>query len=162
MRVHLQRRRVGGGQWQSFSWSLLAIESDRGHGPAVPLRRIECRTEDADGAEIHVWQGLSLTLQRDERAAYRFNLTSRSPRLFVHCEQDEQGTMRPSLLTASQDVASAYMDGGEEDVFSCPMPAAVQCWIETFIARHGEPEILLGKSRRRQRGRRQQDADEHV
>jgi len=70
--------------------------------------------------------------------------------------------MRPSLLTASQDEASAYMDGGEEDVFSCPMPAAVQCWIEAFIARHGEPEIMLGKSRRRQRGKQQRDADKHV
>jgi len=84
MKVHLQRRRVGSGLWQCDAWCLQAVESDRGRPEPMPLQRSECRRDAASGAETHVWQGLSLTLHRVGRAAYRFNLSSRSQRLFVH------------------------------------------------------------------------------
>ena len=159
--LHLHRRQVGSPLWSCDSWSLAAVDSDR-QPDAPPAPRLADRRADADsGAETLIWRGVRLTLHRDERAAYRFNLSSRTPRLFVHCDSADDGTMVPALVTASQDVASAYMDGGEEDVFSCPMPDALQCWIEAFIARHGEPEIALGKGRRRQRGKKQKDADEN-
>ncbi|MCB1916347.1 MAG: DUF3305 domain-containing protein [Rhodocyclaceae bacterium] len=161
LRLHLQRRSIGNALWTCESWSLLAVDSDRDRTDPRRPTRTALRRDPDSGDEIHVWDGLGLTLHRDERAAYRFNLSSRTPRLFVHCEADDGGTMVPTLVTASQDVAAAYMDGGDEDVFSCPMPSAVQCWIEAFIARHGEPEIALGKSRRRQRGKRHKDADDH-
>lgn len=147
LQVRLSRRRVGQGLWAGDSWSVTAIASarDGAQGPS-------CVTFAADGAEHFDWTGLSLALHRDERPAYRFNLDARTPRLFVHCHADPAGRMVPALLTASQDVAASYMDGGEEDVFSIPMPAAIQCWIAAFIARHGEPELMLGKGHRRQRG----------
>ncbi|AZU49101.1 hypothetical protein C3B79_3351 [Aeromonas hydrophila] len=40
-------------------------------------------------------------------------------------------------LTLSQTVAAAYMDG-ERQVLSCPLPEALQAWVEAFIGRHGE------------------------
>lgn len=152
MRIRLRRRPVRSGRWEAEYWSVAAVESDRAGAPA----RVSCagRPEaDADG-EIYTWRGLWLELHRDERAAYRFNLGSAEPKLFVNCNADESGRMEPKLITASQDIAASYMDGGEEDVFSVAMPAAIQCWIEAFIARHGEPEIQLGKGRHRQHGGR--------
>ena len=100
------------------------------------------------------WRGLSLELFRDERPAYRFNLSSEDPRLFVVCNEDDEEVMRPFLITASQDEAASYMDGGEEDVFSLPMPEAVQCWIESFIGRHGEPDLQARKGKRRNHGKK--------
>ena len=71
------------------------------------------------------------------------------------CNEDEDAErMEPFLVTASQDVAASYMDGGEEDVYSISMPEAIQCWIEGFIGRHGEPELEIGKGKRRHHGRR--------
>jgi len=156
MTVRLTRRTVGNGVWACDSWAVTAVGSNRAattaSGPALSVV--------AGADEDHYdWQGLVLQLYRDERAAYRFNLSARTPRLFVYCDPDDNGRMVPRLVTASQDVAASYMDGSEEHIYSIDMPEALQCWIEAFIARHGEPEIQLGKSRRRQRTAKQKDAD---
>lgn len=151
--VHMLKRIVGSGLWQAPSWSVAAVDSDRVAPEADRCVQLEATD---DGSEHLCWHGIELELHRDERAAYRFNLSAARPRLFVHCAEQPDGRMRPMLVTASQDVAASYMDGGDEDVFSVDMPEAIQCWIEAFIARHGEPELTLGKGHRRQRGKSQE------
>lgn len=141
--VRMARQRVRGGIWEADRWSIASIETARHRdtGAEPPL------APEADRSHA-----VTLVLHRDERAAYRFNLTSARPMLFVPCGIDATGAMAPMLVTASQDVAACYMDTSEETVFSIEMPAAIQCWIEAFLVRHGEPEIFLGKGHRRQRG----------
>ncbi|PTT49412.1 DUF3305 domain-containing protein [Aeromonas sp. HMWF014] len=103
-------------------------------------------------AEAEAAGALPLTLFRDERGDYRFNLSSGSPRLFI------TGTVTGSRvdngfvadgLTLSQTVAAAYMDG-ERQVLSCPLPEALQAWVEAFIGRHGE---LLEARRKGKKGK---------
>jgi hypothetical protein len=91
----------------------------------------------------------NLELHRDERTDYRFNLSSNDPKLFLvldSMESDEE----PSLvaLTASQSVASQYMDG-DYLVLSNSMPLPIQAWMEAFIGRHGE---LLEQRRKKRKG----------
>ena len=151
--VHLRKTRVSSGRWEVDSWSLAGVDSDRDNpGAQICFERVEASQGAPESSETFCWRGLSLVLYRDERDAYRFNLSSSNPRLFVNCNADDDGFMEPQVVTASQDVAASYMDGGEEDVFSIAMPLAIQCWIEAFIARHGEPDMMLGKSRRRRHG----------
>ncbi|WAG14473.1 DUF3305 domain-containing protein [Aeromonas hydrophila] len=118
------------GRWQSRRFEIAALH------PAEP---------ETAGA-------LPLTLFRDERGDYRFNLSSGSPRLFV------TGSVTGSCvdngfvadgLTLSQTVAAAYMDG-ERQVLSCPLPEALQAWVEAFIGRHGE---LLEARRKGKKGK---------
>ncbi|MFM2589964.1 DUF3305 domain-containing protein [Vibrio sp. TBV020] len=90
-----------------------------------------------------------LQLHRDERTDYRFNLSSNQPKLFLvldNVETDE----KPNIvtLTASQSVASQYMDG-DYLVLSNDMPLPVQAWMEAFIGRHGE---LLEQRRKKRKG----------
>ncbi|MBF7052399.1 DUF3305 domain-containing protein [Halomonas sp. KAO] len=79
---------------------------------------------------------LTLQLTMTERAAYRFNLTSETPRLFVRSGDAGEPPV-PSAITASQDVAGSWMDG-EQEVLEVAMPLAIQAWIEAYLARHGE------------------------
>ncbi|WP_421864981.1 DUF3305 domain-containing protein [Motiliproteus sp.] len=151
MRVVLRKRTIERGLWEVDDWSALRCLSDRQQ--VRDQLGFEAQPGDQPASTDYCWHGLSLELFRDERAAYRFNISSHDPRLFIVCAEEDE-LMQPYLLTASQDVASSYMDGGEEDVYSIPMPEAVQCWIEGFIGRHGEPEMELGKSKRRHHGRR--------
>ena len=154
--VTLRNKTITRGLWEVDSWSLLSCDSDRNSAQRQSLIGIELpATTASDGSpcQDYQWSGLSLELFRDERAAYRFNLTAADPRLFVICSEEDE-LMQPYLVTASQDEASSYMDGGEEDVYSVTMPEAIQCWIEAFIGRHGEPELEVGKGKRRHHGRR--------
>ena len=91
---------------------------------------------------------MPLTLFRDERGDYRFNLSSGSPRLFVTGSRVDSGFVADGL-TLSQTVAAAYMDG-EQQVLSCPLPEALQAWVEAFIGRHGE---LLEARRKGKKGK---------
>ena len=152
LQVVLQKSVISRGLWEVDNWSAVACESDRS---TEQRQALTCSIEQREKASEYRWLGLALELFRDERAAYRFNIGSSDPRLFIVCNEDEEHErMEPFLITASQDVAASYMDGGEEDVYSVPMPEAIQCWIEGFIARHGEPELEVGKSKRRHHGRR--------
>ena len=118
------------GRWQSRRFEIAALH------PAEP---------EAAGA-------LPLTLFRDERGDYRFNLSSGSPRLFVTGSvtgsRVDSGFVADGL-TLSQTVAAAYMDG-ERQVLSCPLPEALQAWVEAFIGRHGE---LLEARRKGKKGK---------
>ncbi|PJG59373.1 DUF3305 domain-containing protein [Aeromonas cavernicola] len=130
--LHLELQAIDSqvGRWQSRRFEIAALH------PAEP----------------HAAGALPLTLFRDERGDYRFNLSSGAPRLFV------TGSIAPSSagggfvadgLTLSQTVAAAYMDG-ERQVLSCPIPEALQAWVEAFIGRHGE---LLEARRKGKQGR---------
>lgn len=158
--VTLRKKTISRGLWEVDSWSLHSCGSDRDIHQRQSLSWRESAAIDDAGAacQDYQWSGLSLELFRDERTAYRFNLSAVDPRLFVICNEEDE-LMQPYLVTASQDEASSYMDGGEEDVYSVAMPTAIQCWIEGFIARHGEPEMDVGKSKRRHHGRRKPKAD---
>lgn len=89
---------------------------------------------------------LPLTLYRDERSDYRFNLSADAPRLFLIASGPAEA-LRPDFLTLSQTLAAAYMDG-ERTVLSCPLPEALQAWCEAFIGRHGEFIERRGKGKK--------------
>ncbi|MGJ7456940.1 DUF3305 domain-containing protein [Halomonas sp. MA07-2] len=99
------------------------------------------------GGDATLWLQLTMT----ERAAYRFNLTSGNPRLFVRAGFTG-GPAEPGAITASQDVAAAWMDG-EQQVLEAPMPLAIQVWIEAYLSRHGEAPVEERKKKRKGAGR---------
>lgn len=122
--------------WPSINWEVAEITQQ-------PTR------EDA----VALW----LILHRDERMAYRFNLSSESPRLFVVCEDVSAEHRVPRKLTVAQDVAADYMDAGQP-VLSIPMPAAVNLWLEQFMALHGEVEDPRAGKRRLRTQSKQKEA----
>lgn len=94
---------------------------------------------------------LFLQLFMTERAAYRFNLTATKPRLFVRAGFTGQAP-EPAAITASQDVAAGWMDG-EQQVLEVAMPMAIQIWIESYLARHGEAPMEIRKKKHKGAGR---------
>ncbi|WP_048307329.1 DUF3305 domain-containing protein [Halomonas sp. PR-M31] len=98
---------------------------------------------------------LDLQLYMTERLAYRHNLSSARPRLFVRCSENQsehQGIANASAITASQEVAAGWMDG-DWLVLDTTMPLAIQVWLEAYLARHGEaPE-----EGRKKKGRARED-----
>ena len=100
-------------------------------------------------------QVLALQLYMTERAAYRFNLGSPSPRLFVRAGFSGQ-TPDPTALTASQEVAAGWMDG-EQQVLEVAMPVAIQLWLESYLAHHGEAPVEGRKKKRKGAGRAQEN-----
>ena len=90
-----------------------------------------------------------LDLHRDERTDYRFNLSSKNPKLFLVIDSlDDDVDLNLVTITASQSVAGQYMDG-DYLVLSAEMPLPIQAWMEAYIGRHGE---LLEVRRKKRKG----------
>ncbi len=142
LRVRLAREDQQAGRWRVSRWVVAELHS----------ARPESARDNAFGSCADGWvEAPALALFRDEAPAYRFNLSSDSPRLFVICSEppDEEEPPEVLLVTASQDQAADYLDGDDQAVYSLPMPEAIHCWIEAFIGRTGEPDLGLKRGRRR-------------
>lgn len=111
------------GRWTTLSWSLEDV-------------CLYGEEEQETLAGIDDGYCLPLELHLYERTDYRFNLSSREPHLFIVCEEENE-QLSPLLITASQSVASGYMDG-DYHVLHIKTPLQVQAWMEAFIGRHGE------------------------
>ncbi len=131
IRFRLTARENQVGRWTAFSWTVEDITL-------------------AGKAKLPGLACVPLSIHKDERTDYRFNLSSQDPTLFFVCEEDEEQLI-PLLLTASQSVAGSYMDG-EYKVLNHKMPLAVQAWIEAFIGRHGE-QIEVKRKKNKGKGR---------
>ncbi len=133
MQIALQHETVLTRGWETERWSIKEL---------VPK---------SDEQESYI--NIDLELHKDERTAYRFNLNSTSPHLFVLCDEDEtDGALTPIHITASQDEAASFMDG-EHQVLETPMPAAVQCWLDSYLGIHGELIDEGKKKKKRGKGR---------
>jgi hypothetical protein len=128
MQIALQHESVLTRGWETERWSIKEL---------IP------QTDEREG-----YTHIVLALYKDERTAYRFNLNSASPHLFVLCDEDETTNQLSAMhITASQDEAASFMDG-EHQVLEIAMPAAVQCWIDSYLGIHGEL-IDEGKKKRK-------------
>lgn len=122
-------------QHDAAGWHLIGLfpEHERPEGPA------QCRlVRDGDDAQIYQWQRLPLRLQPDQADDYIYNLTSRSPMLFVICKTGEEGKPIPVLVTADQDDCVAAVEF-DELVLQSPMPPVIVEWIRQYVEAHWTP-----------------------
>lgn len=116
--------------WKTQRWALSNV--------VFPINKAQLRTSTYQ---------LPLDLFKDERADYRFNLNAKEPKLFFIFNLDDDEVLKPIKLTASQTCAASFHDG-EGQIFSIPMPLAVQAWMEAFMGRHGEADDGRRKKRK--------------
>ncbi len=137
-------------QWPMYA-SLKRIEKQVGRWTAVDweLDQLLPATHQApEGASL-----VLLELHKDERGSYRINLDMENTMLYLVCDELEDETWVPKLLSADQNVAAGCLEA-DTPVISIPMPEAIACWIESYITRHGEVEI---SAKRRKHVNRRKD-----
>ncbi|MGF1694205.1 DUF3305 domain-containing protein [Vibrio lamellibrachiae] len=135
LNCHLALHEITTGAWSTTQWQLKGIELTK-------------QTE-SEGTGEDITLSAILELFKDERTDYRFNLSSKQPKLFLVLDDvDETSLQSIVTITASQGVAGQYMDG-DYLVLSCDMPLAVQAWMEAYIGRHGE---LIEQRRKKRKG----------
>ncbi len=102
---------------------------------------------------IHYHAGtLPLELHRQETAAYRYNLASQQPVIYVVLRQGEEAGERevaPFLVTASPSEAQDILDAGDDIVEGVPMPEVIMAWAQAFVAEHHVDEPHYKRKRER-------------
>lgn len=115
--VHLRSRIVAVGRWESRRWELLAIDADPDAAPHEDCGDVITCT-------------VPLQLYGDAVRAYRYNLESPTPKLFLVATGED--ARRPLLATLSQDEAASYMEA-EQEVLSHPLPDALCRWAAAYV-----------------------------
>jgi len=141
MYVSLSRVEKQVGRWTSVSWEIDQF---------IPATHAA-----PPGAKLIV-----LDLHSDERASYRLNLDMDNAMLYVVCDELEDGTWIPDVISADQNVAAGCLEG-DTPVLNLRMPTAIACWIEAYITRHGEVEISARRRKHVNRRKNEGPSKDH-
>ena len=130
--VVMQRTQLDN-RWQSEKWEPIGVLTDSS-GPGSAVRVL--RQDGVSAQWLH--PGFKLELFHDESEGYYLNLYSPRPYVFVNwLEEDGKGV--PQSVTVSYNEAARFLDAGEQ-VDAVPMPGALLAAMESFVAKHYQPE----------------------
>ena len=136
-----------GNAWEDHRWRAVDVILD---APPVADWR---EHGSADEMKLYHAATLPLELHRKETPAYRLNLDSGEPAVWIVLRQDPGGSaMRPvevHLVSASPHDVQAYGESETETIQSVPMPAPLVALVEHFIARHHVDEAFVKRQRAR-------------
>lgn len=145
--VILEKYRIERAFWSLDEWRLHGVVA----GDAVAGGALSCQqVRNEPGAEHYLWRGLKLQLHRDSCESYWLNLTSDKPCLYLICEDDsdDAAVLRPLMISADSDEASAYLEG-EGRVLQGPIPPELYKAMEAFVLQHYQPEPMKKRKRKR-------------
>ena len=123
-----------GNRWQAGRWGVSGLVAG-GQGEGVRQMPLHA---DA-GQQQTLWTGFSVELHKDEAESYYFNIVSDTPRAFVICTLDDNGPLRPLIVTLSYDEAASYLES-DDIVESVAMPAELYRWVEQFVLENYLPQ----------------------
>jgi hypothetical protein len=89
-----------------------------------------------------------LELHRTDSESYKYNLSTRSPSVFIVMEPAAGAIpWRVSLATASAYEGESYLTSDEAIVEAVPMPDEIAAWVEAFAEHHFSPEPFKKRKR---------------
>ena len=139
-------RRESGHPWQAHAWLPVEVR------PAVAESGAWRLIAEGPGWRRYQAATLPLELFPRETEAYRINLTSAEPVVYVILRRGEAGEgpeVEPFVITVSADEVQEYLDAGDDIVEGVAMPPAVRAWVEEFVARHHKEAPFEKRARRR-------------
>lgn len=139
----LLQRDIATDKWGGVRWRVAGIVPDATTAPTRQLPSCSLARAD-DATRTWLWRGLALRLSPDACDDYLLNLDGGRPLLFVICQPDADGELRPVAVSADQqDGADALQFEGS--VFECDMPAPIAAWIRAWVPQHWKPSQRKGK-----------------
>ena len=138
-------RRESKSPWIDAVWKPVSII------PGAPA--IEGWRELASGEGWRQFHAATVTLElhHTDSESYKYNLSTRTPSVFVVMEPAGEGDMpwQVLLATASAYEGESYLTSDEGMVEAVPMPDEIKAWVRDFAEAHFAPEPF--KKRKRDR-----------
>ena len=101
---------------------------------------MQCKLiHSGDDAQQYLWTGLSIELHKDDAESFYCNLMSDNPSVFVICDEEQDESLQPSIVTLSYAEATTYMEN-EQRVERVEMPAELYRWLEQYVLANYVPE----------------------
>lgn len=141
----VMRRTPGVTRWAKWAWSVTDVLPGAGPASWKELART------GEATLFHA-ATLPLTLYPSDTEAYRVELQSEQPSLYVALRAgDGDWPLVPAAVTASPYEGQDYGDSSEDVVERIAMPPGMVAWIAEFIERHHEDEVFVKRQRSKSR-----------
>ncbi len=131
--------------WQEFKWLPVAVVPGAGkHDGWV-------KTGEGEGYQQFLLGTLPVSVFRKETEAYKINLSSKRPSVYVVlrlAEEPDDPEIRAVFATVSSYEAQDHVDTGVDILEAVPMPEAVQAWLQNFIDMHHVDEPFKKRKRK--------------
>ncbi len=133
--------------WLDVEWVPVAAV------PGAPALAEWTSLEKGEGWTRYHAATMPLVMHRQEASAYAHNLQTGRPSVYVILRESDDADsaipVRVSLATVNPYEAQDYMDSGEENVATVPMPDQVRAWVANFVAEHHVEEKFVKRRRDR-------------
>lgn len=141
--IVVERRRMAN-PWQSHGWRVIAVLPGRpSTGPWTVLAKGEGWTRYFAGV-------VELELFRGETAAYKDNLESAQPSVYVVLRRaDEEPGLRLLEATVDPWEVDAHADSGDDLIEAMPLPEDIAAWMRDFVAQHHVERAFYKRTRDR-------------
>jgi hypothetical protein len=133
--VIMERKEISRGAWTVPSWQAVGVAAG---GSLASAAAAGTPVRSDSETKQYLWGNIPLELHSDWAESYRYNLIGDKPRLFVVCTGTEDGELRPVIVTANPDEASAHLEG-DEQVFATPIPPEIYKELERFVVEYYVP-----------------------
>lgn len=146
-------RRDSDNPWQDHSWRPVAVMPGApAMDPAGPWRVLD----RGEGWVRYLAGTLTLELFRSDTEGYRYNLSTKSPAVYVVLRESTDGEhdVVPFAVTVSPYEGQDFLDSGEDIVEGVPMPEGLIGWVAKFVEIHHVDQPF-----RKRRQRRRDDGD---
>lgn len=134
--VITSREPVTNNAWINERWRVVGVVAGQAKEGGKITRTLLRYGPDG---EQYLWTGFLLRLRPIETDAYYYNIIGQNPSLYVYCETDDSGELRPRSITAEYIDAMSHAETGNT-TFSVPMPPEVYRCIERYVLEHHIPE----------------------
>lgn len=135
-------RRKSNSRWIDAVWKPVSVFT----GAPVEADWRELRS--GDGWTWYHAATVPLELHRTDAESYKYNLSTRSPSVFVVMEPDTGDfPWRVALATVSAYEGESYLTGDDAIVEAVPMPEDIAAWLRDFALAHFKPEPFRKRRR---------------
>ena len=130
------------GPWGQPRWKVVGVVPESS-GPSTQAPTCSLAHE-GETTRTYLWRGLCLRLNPVSCDDYLLNLEGNRPLLFVICQFDSAGELRPITVSADQQdgVDALEVDG---TVFEVDMPPSIASWIAEWAPKYWKPSQRKGR-----------------
>lgn len=131
--------------WQEFKWLPVAVV------PGAGSQDGWVKTGSGEDYEQFLIGTLTIEVFRKETEAYKVNLSSERPSVYVvlrPAEDIDDPEIRAVYATVSPYEAQDYLDTGEDVVEPVLMPEGMVAWLQSFTDRHHVDEVFKKRKRK--------------
>jgi len=93
----------------------------------------------SEAGQQYLWTGLSIALYPDDTESYYCNLMSDRPSAFIICNEGQDESLQPAIVTLSYGEATSYMET-DVRVERVDMPAELYHSLERYVLVNYVPE----------------------